>query len=80
MLRLCSCGFATDDDAWFHGHLFDYPAHSGRALERYLRNDLRPLRGQILGGNHRMDELLTRVGDGRVDPEEQIVIQVLGDG
>ena len=37
MLRLCSCGFATDDDAWFDGHLFDYPAHSERrTLERYL--------------------------------------------
>jgi hypothetical protein len=36
MLRLCSCGFATDDGPWFDGHLFDYPAHSERALDRYL--------------------------------------------
>jgi len=36
--------------------------------------------GQIIGGNHRMDELLTRVGNGSVDPDEQILIQVLGDG
>jgi hypothetical protein len=37
MIRLCSCGFATDDDAWFTGHLFDYPAHNERTLDRYLR-------------------------------------------
>jgi hypothetical protein len=36
--------------------------------------------GRIIGGNHRMDELLTRVGDGRIDPETPIMIQVLGDG
>jgi hypothetical protein len=36
--------------------------------------------GRIVGGNHRMDELLTRVGDGRIDPETPIMIQVLGDG
>ena len=35
--------------------------------------------GQIIGENHRMDELLTRVGDGRISPETQIVIQVFGD-
>jgi hypothetical protein len=38
-MRMCSCGFCTDDDDWFTGHLFDYPGHSERALERYLRND-----------------------------------------
>jgi hypothetical protein len=31
-------------------------------------------------GDHRMDELLTRVDNGSVDPDEQILIQVLGDG
>jgi hypothetical protein len=36
--------------------------------------------GRIIGGNHRMDELLTRVGDGRIGPEAPIMIQVLGDG
>ncbi len=36
--------------------------------------------GRIIGGNHRMDELLTRVGDGRIGPETPIMIQVLGDG
>jgi hypothetical protein len=36
--------------------------------------------GRIVGENHRMDELLTRVGNGSVDPGEQIFIQVLGDG
>jgi hypothetical protein len=35
--------------------------------------------GQILGGNHRMAELLTRVGDGSLDPDEEILIQVLGE-
>ena len=37
MVRLCSCGFATDDHGWFDGHLWDYPAHSERTLDRYLR-------------------------------------------
>jgi hypothetical protein len=36
MVRLCSCGFATDDDAWFDDHLFERPAHSERTLDRYL--------------------------------------------
>ena len=36
--------------------------------------------GQIIGGNHRMDELLTRVGDARIGPDTPIMIQVLGDG
>jgi RHS repeat-associated protein len=36
--------------------------------------------GRIIGGNHRMDELLTRVGDGRIGQETPIMIQVLGDG
>jgi len=36
--------------------------------------------GRIIGGNHRMDELLTRVGDGRIGSETPIMIQVLGDG
>ena len=26
-IRLCSCGFASDDRAWFEGHLFRYPDH-----------------------------------------------------
>jgi hypothetical protein len=28
MIRLCSCGFATDDDDWFTGHLSEHPGHS----------------------------------------------------
>jgi hypothetical protein len=36
--------------------------------------------GRIVGRNHRMDELLTRVGNGSINPDEQILIQVLGDG
>jgi hypothetical protein len=27
MVRLCSCGFATDDDDWLAGHLIDHPEH-----------------------------------------------------
>lgn len=29
-LALCSCGFATDDRAWFDGHLFQNPSHHER--------------------------------------------------
>ena len=36
-IRLCSYGFACDDDNWFDGHLFDYPTHHERTLERYLQ-------------------------------------------
>jgi hypothetical protein len=34
-VRMCGCGLATDDAAMMDGHLFDYPAHSERTLERY---------------------------------------------
>ncbi|MCZ1007670.1 DUF6531 domain-containing protein [Streptomyces lydicus] len=34
--------------------------------------------GQVLGGHHRWDELMTRVGDGRIDPETPIRVDVLG--
>jgi hypothetical protein len=54
-----------------------------------LARDMKPL-GELTGvaaqrfvrtlGIHRMDELLTRVGNGSIDPDEQILIQVLGDG
>ncbi len=37
MLRVCSCGLATDDDAWFDGHLWEQPSHYERDLSRYLR-------------------------------------------
>ncbi|UKY53720.1 DUF6531 domain-containing protein [Streptomyces inhibens] len=33
--------------------------------------------GQVLGGHHRWDELMTRVGDGRIDPETPIRVDVL---
>jgi hypothetical protein len=29
-IRLCSCGFAADDETWFSGHLFDHPGHHER--------------------------------------------------
>jgi hypothetical protein len=34
--------------------------------------------GTILGGHHRWDELLTRINDGRIDPETPIRIDVYG--
>ena len=34
-VRLCGCGFATDDESWFDGHLFDWPGHAERTLDRY---------------------------------------------
>ncbi len=32
MIRLCSCGFATDDDTWFDCHLIGYRKHRERIL------------------------------------------------
>lgn len=34
-LRICSCGLASDDDAFFDGHLFERPGHEERDLSRY---------------------------------------------
>ena len=36
MIRLCSCGFGTDDDSWMDGHLWEYPGHHERSLGRLL--------------------------------------------
>jgi hypothetical protein len=36
MIRLCSCGFATDDADWFTGHLFEDPGHCER-IARWRR-------------------------------------------
>jgi len=30
VICLCSCGFGTDDRAWFDGHLFEHPGHHQR--------------------------------------------------
>jgi hypothetical protein len=30
VILLCSCGFGTDDGAWFDGHLFEHPGHHQR--------------------------------------------------
>jgi hypothetical protein len=35
MVRLGSCGFATDDDDWIERHLIEYPAHRERNQSRY---------------------------------------------
>jgi len=37
MIRLCSCGFGTDNPAWLEAHLFENPGHHERTLSRYLR-------------------------------------------
>jgi hypothetical protein len=29
-IRLCSCGFATNDRVWFEGHMFQHPGHHER--------------------------------------------------
>jgi hypothetical protein len=29
-VRVCSCGFATDDGHWLDGHLFEHPSHHER--------------------------------------------------
>lgn len=34
MIRLCSCGFGTDDEEWLLGHLYDYPGHDERRAPR----------------------------------------------
>jgi hypothetical protein len=34
--------------------------------------------GTILGGHHRWDELQRRIGDGRIDPNTPINIQIYG--
>jgi hypothetical protein len=36
-LRLCSCGFATDDPAWLEGHLFEHPGHHERPASTHPR-------------------------------------------
>ncbi|GEM_PF-2860055 len=33
-VRVCSCGFATDDRAWLDGHLFEHPGHHERSQPR----------------------------------------------
>jgi hypothetical protein len=35
MIRLCSCGFGTDDDDWFVCHLIEHPEHHDEEQERY---------------------------------------------
>jgi hypothetical protein len=36
LIRLCSCGFGTDDDNWFECHLIDNGDHSERVLNPLL--------------------------------------------
>jgi len=35
--RMCGCGLASDDAAFFDGHLFERPSHEERDLSRYVR-------------------------------------------
>jgi hypothetical protein len=46
MVRLCSCGFATDDDDWLAGHLTEHPEH--REMDPYWT--LEALRSQRTAG------------------------------
>jgi hypothetical protein len=34
MIRVCSCGFATDDPDWLDGHLYEHPDHHEREAPR----------------------------------------------
>ncbi len=36
MIYLCSCGFGTDDDEWFGGHVEDNPGHYEREAPRAM--------------------------------------------
>lgn len=36
IIYLCSCGFATDDQDWLDGHLFEHPGHHVREAPRAL--------------------------------------------
>jgi hypothetical protein len=42
MIRLCSCGFATDDDDWLDDHLIEHPEH--REMDSYWTPDPEPQR------------------------------------
>lgn len=56
MIRLCSCGFGTDDDDWFECHLIEHPGHREMDLDRYLGLAIvvaSPRR--IVSGNERPD-------------------------
>jgi hypothetical protein len=37
MIRLCSCGFGTDDDDWFICHLIEQPDHYDTEQEQYVQ-------------------------------------------
>jgi len=37
VLRVCGCGLASNDDAFFDGHLSGRPSHEERDLSRYVR-------------------------------------------
>lgn len=37
-IHLCSCGFATDDPAWFGGHQYQHPGHHARGQPPRLPN------------------------------------------
>jgi hypothetical protein len=44
-VRLCSCGFASDDPGWFDGHLHQHPGHHKRSHPLTL-----PVSPQFPGG------------------------------
>ncbi|MGH3192718.1 MAG: hypothetical protein ACRDPY_29575 [Streptosporangiaceae bacterium] len=53
MIRLCSCGFATNDDDWIECHLIEHPREAWRQalaiLEDMQHPDADQVRGKLVG-------------------------------
>ncbi|MFI9274550.1 hypothetical protein ACIGXM_28150 [Kitasatospora sp. NPDC052896] len=73
-------GQKTRDPAsqWYHEYLSEQELLDGVNEAEPGDGILVSRDGTILGGHHRWDEIQTRVKDGRIDPNEQIRIDVLG--
>ncbi|MFH8218709.1 hypothetical protein ACH4C2_05915 [Streptomyces sp. NPDC018057] len=73
-------GQKTRDPAsqWYHEELSDEELLDG--INNAVEGDgiLVSRDGTILGGHHRKDEVLTRVGDGRIKPDTLIRVDVYG--
>ncbi|MFB9482886.1 hypothetical protein ACFFSH_26405 [Streptomyces filamentosus] len=74
-------GQKTRDPAsqWYHEELSDEELLDGINNPGEGDGILVSRDGTILGGHHRKDELRTRVGDGRIDPDTPIRIDVYGE-
>ncbi|WP_369383250.1 polymorphic toxin-type HINT domain-containing protein [Streptomyces sp. cg36] len=73
-------GQKTRDPAsqWYHEYLSNDELLDGVNKAKPGEGIFVSRDGSILGGHHRWDEIQTRVKDGRIDPNEQIRIDVLG--